>query len=121
MLANGKAKRPSKLKYWECLGLLRSLELNTQKGPKSIEWYYGHRYGQCFRIYIEALINSPKKLSLARDDDDSCEARLIMKSRPSVKKISDCTELMQKYCSKIFTNSDNIKPFMWLGTKELNN
>ena len=68
---------------------------------------------------MEALINSPKSLNLARDADKSCDARFTLPSRPEVEKISDCPELMKKYCTKIFARGDGYKPFSWIGVKEL--
>ena len=118
VLRYGKAKQPSKLLYWECVGLLRSMEYGM-KGPSSISWYYGGRYSQSFRIYVEALINSTKKLSLARDEDQSCDAALYLRNRPEVSKISDCPELMRKLCRQVYKKRDSFKRFLWIGTTEL--
>ena len=118
VLHNGKAKQPCKLLYWECVGLLRSMEFGDN-GPGSVRWYYGFRYAQSFRIYIQALINSPKKLSNARDDDMSCEAEFSLPRRANVRKIADCHELMRKLCKQVYKKSDRFKRFLWHGTQEL--
>ena len=119
LLSYGKAKKPCSLLYWECIALLRSMEFAQRKGPSSVRWYYGHRYMQSFRIYIEAFINSPQKLSFARDMELSCDVQFSMKSRPNVKRISYCPELMTKFCTKIYSGQYQYKRFKWKGVSEL--
>ena len=38
-------------------------------GTNAINYYYGARYAQSFRIYIEALINFPKRLKKTKKHD----------------------------------------------------
>ena len=100
------------------MALLRTLEFG-EKRATALNWYYGARYTQSFRIYVEALINSPKRLSLARDTDLSCDAKLALASRPRATTLADFPELMQMLCKKIYKRNDKYKKFCCIGTSEL--